>query len=106
MVAGVPPTIPGITLAFAHHPLYAAFQSIDDQQIAGLLLFATAKLALVGGTFVILWRLLTPEPEPPDWEHDQPAVDDGPPSAPAWLGRLDEELPAEVEPRVPVPAGG
>lgn len=105
MVAGVPPTIPGITLAFSHHLLYAAFRSIEDQQIAGLLLFGTAKLALVGGTFVILWRLLTPEPEPPDWEHDEATVDDLPPTAPAWLKRLDEPLPAEIDPRVPVPAG-
>lgn len=105
MVAGVPPTIPGITLAFSHHLLYAAFRSIEDQQVAGLLLFGTAKLALVGGTFVILWRLLTPDGEPPDWEHDQPAVDDKPPTGPAWLERLDEELPAEANPRVRVPAG-
>ena len=105
MVAGVPPTIPGITLAFAHHAVYAAFRSIEDQQIAGLLLFGTAKLALVGGTFVILWRLLTPDSEPPDWEDDQPTVDDVPPTGPAWLERLDQELPAEVDPRVRVPAG-
>jgi len=106
MVSGVPPTIPGITLAFSHHLLYTAFRSIEDQQIAGLVLFGTAKLALVGGTFVILWRLLTPDAEPPDRDDWQPPVDDTPPTAPAWLGRLDEELPAEVgRPRVRVPAG-
>jgi putative membrane protein len=106
MVAGVPPTIPGITLAFSHHVLYQAYRSIEDQQIAGLLLFGTAKLTLVAGTFVILWRMLGPEKEPPDWEIDEAPVDDTPPTAPAWLRRLDEELPAEpTRPRLPVPAG-
>src|SRR5207244_687462 len=54
MVAGVPPTLPGITLALSHHLFYQAYRSIEDQQIAGLLLFGTAKFALVAGTFVIL----------------------------------------------------
>ncbi|TMF48701.1 MAG: hypothetical protein E6I24_05160 [Chloroflexi bacterium] len=35
MVAGVPPTIPGITLALSHHLFYQAYRSIEDQQIAG-----------------------------------------------------------------------
>ena len=106
MVAGVPPTIPGITLAFSHHVLYQAYRSIEDQQIAGLLLFGTAKLTLVAGTFVILWRMLGPEKEPPDWDVEEAPVDDTPPTAPAWLRRLDEELPAEpTRPRLPVPAG-
>jgi cytochrome c oxidase assembly factor CtaG len=106
MVAGVPPTIPGITLAFSHHLFYAAYRSIEDQQIAGLLLFGTAKLALVAGAFVILWRMLAPDGEPPDdddWRHSEDPL---PPNAPAWLRRLDGELPAEAErPRVPVSAG-
>jgi putative membrane protein len=106
MVAGVPPTIPGITLAFSHHVLYQAYRSIEDQQIAGLLLFGTAKLTLVAGTFVILWRMLGPEKEPPDWDVEEAPVDDTPPTAPAWLRRLDEELPAEpTRPRLPVLAG-
>ncbi|HEV2013568.1 MAG TPA: cytochrome c oxidase assembly protein [Candidatus Dormibacteraeota bacterium] len=106
MVAGVPPTIPGITLAFSHHLFYHAYRSIEDQQIAGLLLFATAKFALVAGTFVILWRLLAPEAEPPDRDDRRPQISDLPPTAPAWLRRLDEDLPAEAgRPRVPVPLG-
>ena len=106
MVAGVPPTIPGITLAFSHHLLYQAYRSIEDQQIAGLLLFGTAQLTLVAGTFVILWRMLAPEKEPPDWDIEEAPVDDTPPTAPAWLRRLDEELPAEADrPRLPVGAG-
>jgi cytochrome c oxidase assembly factor CtaG len=95
MVAGVPPTIPGITLALSHHLFYQAYRSIEDQQVAGLLLFGTAKFALVAGTFVLLWRLLTPQPEPPDRDDRQAATGDLPPSAPAWLRRLDEDLPAE-----------
>jgi cytochrome c oxidase assembly factor CtaG len=106
MVAGVPPTIPGITLALSHHLFYQAYHSLDDQQLAGLLLFGTAKFALVFGTFVILWRMLTPEPEPPDWTDGPADAGDVPPQAPAWLRRLDEELPAErSRPRIPVGAG-
>ncbi len=97
MVAGVPPTIPGITLALSHHLFYHAYRSIEDQQLAGLLLFGTAKLALVAGTLVLLWRLLTPQPEPPDRDDWQPAAGDLPPGAPAWLRWLDEaQLPAEA----------
>ena len=106
MVAGVPPTIPGITLALSHHLFYQAYHSLEDQQLAGLLLFGTAKFALVFGTFVILWRMLTPEPEPPDWKDGPADAGDVPPQAPAWLRRLDEELPAEPSrPRIPVGAG-
>ena len=106
MVAGVPPTIPGITLALSHHLFYHAYRSIEDQQVAGLLLFGTAKFALVAGTFVLLWRLLTPQPEPPDRDDGQSPTGDLPPSAPAWLWRLDEELPVEADTlRRPVPAG-
>lgn len=104
MVAGVPPTIPGITLALSHHLFYHAYRSVEDQQVAGLLLFGTAKFALVAGTLVILWRMLAPDAEPPD-RNDRPSqTGDLPPSAPAWLRRLDEELPAEAtRPRLPVP---
>lgn len=106
MVAGVPPTIPGITLALSHHLFYQAYRSIEDQQLAGLLLFGTAKFALVAGTFVMLWRILTPQPEPPDRDDRPSAAGDLPPSAPAWLWRLEEELPAEAgRPRRPVPVG-
>ena len=103
MVAGVPPTIPGITLALSHHLFYHAYRSLEDQQLAGLLLFGTAKFALVFGTFVILWRMLTPEPEPPDRDDGEAPSGDLPPGAPAWLERLDEDLPAEAgRPRLPV----
>jgi len=106
MVAGVPPTIPGITLALSHHLFYHAYRSIEDQQLAGLLLFGTAKFALVAGTFVMLWRVLTPQPEPPDRDDRQLPTGDPPPSTPAWLWRLEEELPAEATlPSRPVPIG-
>lgn len=106
MVAGVPPTIPGVTLAFSHHLFYHDYRSIEDQQLAGLLLFGTAKFALVAGTLVLLWRLLTPQPEPPDRDDRRSPSGDLPPAAPAWLWRLDEELPLEAgRPRLPVGAG-
>jgi putative membrane protein len=103
MVASVPPTIPGLTMALSHHLFYAGYRSIEDQQVAGLLLFGTAKLALVGGTFVVLWRMLTPETEPDDRDDRDQPVDDTPPIAPAWLAQLDGELPSEAgRPRQPV----
>ena len=103
MVAGVPPTIPGLTLALSHHLFYQAFRSLEDQQVAGLLLFGTAKFALITGTFVILWRLLTPQPEPPDRDDREAQSGDLPPGAPAWFERLNDELPAEADrPRLPV----
>lgn len=106
MVASVPSTIPGITMALSHHLFYQAYRSIDDQQIAGLLLFGTAKFALVGGAFVVLWRVLTPDIEPDDRDFREAPVDDGPPSTPAWLLRLDGELPDEAHrPRIPVGSG-
>jgi putative membrane protein len=103
MVAGVPPTIPGLTLALSHHLFYQAFRSLEDQQLAGLLLFGTAKFALITGTFVILWRLLSPQPEPPDRDDRAAQSGDLPPGAPTWLERLNDELPAEADrPRLPV----
>jgi hypothetical protein len=92
----VPPTIPGLTLALSHHVFYQTFRSLEDQQVAGLLLFGTAKFALITGTFVLLWRLLTPQPEPPDRDEGRAYRGDLPPGAPAWLERLDEALPAEA----------
>ena len=105
MVASVPPTVPGITLAFSHHLFYAAFRSIGDQQLAGLLLFATAKCALVTGTFIILWRLLTPEAEPSDDEGRDGPLPVPLTPAPAWFMRLDSPLASEPRPqREPVTA--
>jgi putative membrane protein len=104
MVAGVPPTIPGITLAFSRHLFYPAYRSIEDQQVAGLLLFGTAKLALIGGAFVVLWRMLAPDTEPPDQDSREWSEPDPQPSAPAWLRRLDEPLPAEPAAPRPVAA--
>ncbi len=105
VIAGVPPTIPGVILALSRTPVYSSGDSallglsrLEDQQLAGLILFATAKFALLAGAFVILWRLLEPEPEPPDDDRDVTAFPDVPPSTPAWLERLDGQLPPEPAP--------
>ncbi len=111
LLAGVPPTIPGMILVLARRPLYAGYpgaaglSALEDQQLAGLVLFGTAKLALVAGTLIAVWQLLSPEAEPPD-DRDgggHPRVE--PPVAPAWLSRLDEPLPAEPPARARVAAG-
>src|SRR5207245_11126199 len=97
-------TRPGVPLDASHHLVHQAFGRLEDQQVAGLLLFGTAKFALIPGTFVLLWRLRTPQPDPPDRDDRAPQRGDLPPGAPAWLERLDDELPAEAgRLRLPVP---
>jgi putative membrane protein len=110
LLAGVPPTIPGMILVLARRPLYAVYpgafglSALEDQQLAGLVLFGTAKLALVTGTLVAIWQLLTPQTEPPDYGDGGGRVPVDPPVTPAWLSRLDEPLPAEPPARVRVAA--
>ncbi len=110
LLAGVPPTIPGMILVLARRPLYAVYpgafglSALEDQQLAGLVLFGTAKLALVTGTLVAIWQLLTPPAEPPDDGDGGGRLPVDPPVAPAWLSRLDEPLPAEPPARVRVVA--
>jgi len=110
LLAGVPPTIPGMILVLARRPLYAGYpgafglSALEDQQLAGLVLFGTAKLALVAGTLVAIWQLLTPQAEPPDDGDGGGRQPVEPPVAPAWLSRLDEPLPAEPSVRVWVAA--
>jgi putative membrane protein len=105
LIAGCPPTIPGILLAFAHHPLYgAAYQglnglsALEDQQLAGLILFGSAKLALVSAAFTLLWRMLGAGEGPADGDNGQDAPT-APPPLPAWLAQLDQPLAAEPRPR-------
>ncbi len=113
LLAGVPPTIPSVILALSRAPIYSSYAGtpgsfglspLEDQQLAGLLLFGTAKFALLTGTFVILWRLLQPQPDPPGDDRDPQRMPDAPPSTPAWLARLEDELPAEPAPDRRVPA--
>ena len=111
LLAGVPPTIPGMILVLARRPLYAVYpgafglSALEDQQLAGLVLFGSAKLALVTGTLIAIWQLLAPEADPPDDREggEHPVVE--PPGAPAWFSRLDEPLPAEPPVQARVAAG-
>lgn len=111
LIAGVPPTIPGVLLGFSHRVLYPSYDAgvpgtgpLQDQQLAGMLLFGTAKAILLTVTFVIFWRMLAPEAEPPDDEHDQTNGPELPPYTPAWLARLeDHDLPAEPAPARRIP---
>lgn len=103
LIAGVPVTIPGVLLAFSRHPLYPGAQDsgalgltpLDDQQLAGLVLFGTAKAILVTLTLVTLWRMLAASDAPPDDGWSEGAADRPPPQAPGWFRRLEEDLPAE-----------
>jgi hypothetical protein len=103
LVAGCPPTIPGMVLAFSRHLLYPGSQTsgafgltpLADQQLAGLVLFGSAKVILVGTAFAILWRMLADAEAPSDegWNesHPQPA----PLPTPDWYRRLEQDLPSE-----------
>jgi cytochrome c oxidase assembly factor CtaG len=107
LVAGVPPTLPGVVLGFSRRVYYTSsihgpgifnLSPLTDQHLAGLLLFGTAKLVLVTGVFVLVWKLLSGEREPPDDRRgfeESPAL---PPSAPSWYRRLDDELAPEPAP--------
>jgi cytochrome c oxidase assembly factor CtaG len=115
LVAGCPPTIPGVVLAFSHHAYYAAavgheprpfgLSAVGDQQLAGLILFGAIKLVLISFTFALLWKMLDEEAEPPDDRRDDSSAPAEPPAGPAWLLRIDEELPAEPEPVRPAARG-
>ncbi|HYM50274.1 MAG TPA: cytochrome c oxidase assembly protein [Candidatus Limnocylindrales bacterium] len=113
-VAGVPPTIPGVVLGFSRGLLYPGVQAsgafgltpLEDQQLAGLLLFATAKAVLVTLTLFTLWRLLAQDGEPPDDSWDDDTIAAGPPDTPAWFRRLDQDLPQEQAGARPIGAPG
>ncbi len=97
VLAGVPPTLPGIVLALSRHPIYPAYAAVD-QQYAGLVLFGTTKFALLLSLGIILFQLLR-EPEGGDghdWQRADAPPD--PPGIPAWLHWLQDsaELPEEA----------
>jgi cytochrome c oxidase assembly factor CtaG len=67
LVATIPQTFAGITLALAKHPLYAGYQAaprvfglgvLTDQQVAGACLALVSKLALFTAFAVVFMRML------------------------------------------------
>jgi putative membrane protein len=116
LLAGVPPTIPGLVMALSRHLFYTGYAAgrpglspLEDQQAAGLLLFGTAKFILVGCMFVILWRMFAAaeQDHPPDEPPEDRPLPPSPPSMPAWLDRLSDRLPQEPAPsRRPVAGAG
>ncbi len=100
VVAGVPPTVPGILLALSTSPLYVSFPAVDDQQYAGLLLFGTAKLVLLLSMGVLFARLFqSAGGEGADWGGDETPVPPGPNGIPAWLFQRRGELLSPSSPR-------
>jgi putative membrane protein len=105
VIAGVPPTVPGVLLALAHAPLYPSFPALDDQQYSGLLLFGTAKFVLLTSMAVVFFHLFRGHGGDEPREREEVEVTPpGPPALPAWvrlLERPDAALPLEPAARAP-----
>lgn len=90
VVAGVPPTVPGILLALSSSPLYPYLATVDDQQAAGLLLFGAAKLVLLLSMGILFVRLFRSDGEEGDWGSEGTHVPPGPNGIPAWVLSLQD----------------
>jgi putative membrane protein len=101
VVAGVPPTVPGILLALSNSPLYPYLATVDDQQIAGLLLFGAAKLVLLLSMGILFVRLFRSDGDEGDWGSEGTHVPPGPNGIPAWVLSLQD--PALRLAREPAP---
>jgi cytochrome c oxidase assembly factor CtaG len=99
VIAGVPPTVPGVLLALARAPLYPSFPALDDQQYSGLLLFGTAKFVLLTSMAVVFFHLFRGSAGDEPREREEVEVTPpGPQGLPAWvrlLERPDAALPPE-----------
>jgi len=99
VLAGVPPTLPGVVLALSQHPIYSGYTAVD-QQYAGLVLFGTTKFALLLSLTIILFHLLREGEGGNGSDGEQDDTRLGPPGIPAWLHwlRASAELPEEAVP--------
>lgn len=124
LLATLPQTMGGITVALAHHPLYAAYADaprlfgmspLFDQQIAGACIALLSKVALFVAFAVVFIRMLNEIPDDNDddggrgWDprHDAPPV--GPSGTLAWLERLShggDTVPEPVPRRLRERVGG
>ena len=84
VVAGVPPTVLGLIFSVASRPFYEFYaraprlwglSPVNDQQIAGVIMFGLGNLVYFAAISVIFWRLL-----------GNPADDDVEPIAPPFMG--------------------
>jgi len=84
VVAGVPPTVLGLIFSVASRPFYDFYaraprlwglSPVNDQQIAGVIMFGLGNLVYFAAISVIFWRLL-----------GNPADDDVEPVAPPFMG--------------------
>jgi cytochrome c oxidase assembly factor CtaG len=117
LVATIPQTFAGITVALAKHPLYAGYGSaprllglgvLTDQQIAGACLALVSKLALFAAFAVVFMRMLNDNPA--DGGDDgggggwrRPGADTPSPQPSGTLGWLDDLNAGRTVPE-PVPA--
>lgn len=95
VIAGVPPTVPGVLLALAHAPLYPSYPALDDQQYSGLLLFGTAKFVLLTSMAVVFLHLFRGGGGDEPREREEIALTPpGPQGLPAWVRLLEQPDPA------------
>ncbi|MFN2569209.1 MAG: cytochrome c oxidase assembly protein [Candidatus Dormibacteria bacterium] len=126
LLATIPHTFAGMTVALAKHPLYAAYERaprafglgvMADQQMAGACMALVSKLALFTAFSVVFARMLT-ERSADDDDDDRgergpqpqgPTPTLGTTPMPGWLGRVESgDTVSEPEPapqRTPVPVG-
>jgi cytochrome c oxidase assembly factor CtaG len=106
VVAGVPPTAPGILLALAHAPLYPSFPALDDQQYSGLLLFGTAKFVLLTSMALVLFHLFKGRSgDEPREREEVELTPPGPQGLPAWVRLLEQpDAALRREPAVRAPS--
>jgi cytochrome c oxidase assembly factor CtaG len=91
VIAGVPPTVPGVLLALARAPLYPSFPALDDQQYSGLLLFGTAKFVLLTSMAVVFFHLFRGSAGDEPREREETALTPpGPQGLPAWVRLLEQ----------------
>ncbi len=104
VVAGVPPTVPGILLALAPGPIYPSYPLIEDQQLAGLVMFGSAKAVLLLSLALLFGGLLRGPEGGDDWDRERERRAPGPAGLPPWVRRLQEPEPLPDEPphRLPV----
>jgi cytochrome c oxidase assembly factor CtaG len=63
LAASVPATALGAALTLAGHPWYSAYPSLDDQRVAGALMWAAGSVpGLAGGALLFAWWLSAPPP--------------------------------------------
>lgn len=127
LLATIPQTFAGMTVALARHPLYSVYEAaprafglgvMSDQQAAGACMALVSKLALFTAFTIVFMRMLSERSSDEEDDHrergdDGPIPEDPGPAlggallAPGWLGLIETgDTVSEPPPiRTPAPVG-